>query len=271
MTSARGTEAILPVAHIMDRTVYGRQQDWEDSPTGWPQGADVRLQARAPSVDRVGRITDHGVRDSDDAHDPRALAAGAGHLRRRHRDRPRHVRDQAAEPADLRRRKHLGHRFVVDSDGQVLGWVVASRVSDRDVYSGVVEHSVYVLPSARGVASAGSFWMSWQLPPRPPGSGRSSPVSSPRTSRACGSTRPPGSRWSASAAVSDGCPMGLWPSSGAMSSSSRDAVRRRGSDLRATCSVGDQRRAVRETSPATLPNEGCRQALIAMTRWIAAT
>ena len=36
-TSARGTEAILPVAHIMDRTVYGRQQDWEDSPAGWPQ------------------------------------------------------------------------------------------------------------------------------------------------------------------------------------------------------------------------------------------
>ena len=37
MTTARGTEAILPVAHIMDRTVYGRQQDWEVSPTGWPQ------------------------------------------------------------------------------------------------------------------------------------------------------------------------------------------------------------------------------------------
>lgn len=37
MTTARGTEAILPVAHIMDRTVYGRQQDWEDSPFGWPQ------------------------------------------------------------------------------------------------------------------------------------------------------------------------------------------------------------------------------------------
>jgi predicted dithiol-disulfide oxidoreductase (DUF899 family) len=37
MTTARGTEAILPVAHIMDRTVYGRQQDWEDSPAGWPQ------------------------------------------------------------------------------------------------------------------------------------------------------------------------------------------------------------------------------------------
>ena len=36
-TTARGTEAILPVAHIMDRTAYGRQQDWEDSPEGWPQ------------------------------------------------------------------------------------------------------------------------------------------------------------------------------------------------------------------------------------------
>lgn len=37
MTTARGTEAILPVAQIMDRTCYGRQQDWEDSPPGWPQ------------------------------------------------------------------------------------------------------------------------------------------------------------------------------------------------------------------------------------------
>ena len=37
MTTRRGTEAILPVVHIMDRTCYGRQQDWEDSPEGWPQ------------------------------------------------------------------------------------------------------------------------------------------------------------------------------------------------------------------------------------------
>lgn len=36
-TTARGTEATSPVAQIMDRTVYGRQQDWEDSPEGWPQ------------------------------------------------------------------------------------------------------------------------------------------------------------------------------------------------------------------------------------------
>lgn len=37
MTTARGCEPILPVTHIMDRTVYGRQQDWEDSPQGWPR------------------------------------------------------------------------------------------------------------------------------------------------------------------------------------------------------------------------------------------
>ncbi len=37
MTRQRGTEAILPIAHIKDRTVYGRQQDFEDSPAGWPQ------------------------------------------------------------------------------------------------------------------------------------------------------------------------------------------------------------------------------------------
>ena len=43
------------------------------------------------------------------------------------------------------------HRFVaVDPDGDVLGWVAAAAVSDRCVYAGVVEHSVYVAPTARG-------------------------------------------------------------------------------------------------------------------------
>jgi L-amino acid N-acyltransferase YncA len=43
------------------------------------------------------------------------------------------------------------HRFVaLACDGTVLGWVAASAVSDRCVYAGVVEHSVYVAPSARG-------------------------------------------------------------------------------------------------------------------------
>ncbi len=34
--------------------------------------------------------------------------------------------------------------------GTVLGWAAASAVSDRCVYAGVVEHSVYVAPAAQG-------------------------------------------------------------------------------------------------------------------------
>jgi L-amino acid N-acyltransferase YncA len=43
-----------------------------------------------------------------------------------------------------------GHRFVAIANGQVAGWVAASAVSGRYVYAGVVEHSVYVDPAARG-------------------------------------------------------------------------------------------------------------------------
>ncbi|MER6616621.1 GNAT family N-acetyltransferase [Streptomyces xantholiticus] len=49
------------------------------------------------------------------------------------------------------------HRFAaVDETGRVLGWVAVSQVSDRCAYAGVVEHSVYVHPDARGrgIASA---------------------------------------------------------------------------------------------------------------------
>jgi len=43
------------------------------------------------------------------------------------------------------------HRLVaLDDDGRVLGWAAASAVSDRCVYAGVIEHSVYVDPAARG-------------------------------------------------------------------------------------------------------------------------
>ncbi|MFJ3582804.1 GNAT family N-acetyltransferase [Streptomyces sp. NPDC090127] len=49
------------------------------------------------------------------------------------------------------------HRFAaLDETGRVLGWVAATRVSDRCAYDGVVEHSVYIHPDARGqgIASA---------------------------------------------------------------------------------------------------------------------
>lgn len=45
-----------------------------------------------------------------------------------------------------------GHRFVAldAATGEVLGWVAASPTSPRSVYQGVIEHSVYVQPAARG-------------------------------------------------------------------------------------------------------------------------
>ena len=46
---------------------------------------------------------------------------------------------------------HLpAHRFVALRDGEVVGWVAGSGVSDRCVYGGVIENSVYVAEEARG-------------------------------------------------------------------------------------------------------------------------
>ena len=36
-TTARGVEAMDNNYHLLDLTVYGRQEKWEDSPSGWPQ------------------------------------------------------------------------------------------------------------------------------------------------------------------------------------------------------------------------------------------
>ena len=52
---------------------------------------------------------------------------------------------------DFDRAKLPAHRHVaVAPDDRLLGWVAASPVSGRCVYAGVVEHSVYVAPAARG-------------------------------------------------------------------------------------------------------------------------
>ncbi|MFD9575108.1 GNAT family N-acetyltransferase [Streptomyces sp. NPDC059982] len=58
--------------------------------------------------------------------------------------------------ADFDAAKLPEHRFAaVGADGKLLGWIAASRVSDRCAYAGVVEHSVYVHPAARGRGVAG--------------------------------------------------------------------------------------------------------------------
>ena len=59
--------------------------------------------------------------------------------------------DTAPTRATFDTSKRPDHRLVAaDEHGIVRGWVAVSAVSGRAVYAGVVEHSVYVDPAARG-------------------------------------------------------------------------------------------------------------------------
>jgi predicted dithiol-disulfide oxidoreductase (DUF899 family) len=40
-TSGRGVEVMAPTYGLLDMTVYGRQETWENSPPGWPQRWDT--------------------------------------------------------------------------------------------------------------------------------------------------------------------------------------------------------------------------------------
>jgi predicted dithiol-disulfide oxidoreductase (DUF899 family) len=48
-TKRRGVEAMDYNYSLMDRTVYGRQEPWEDSPTGWPQHCSMRSDDGSPT------------------------------------------------------------------------------------------------------------------------------------------------------------------------------------------------------------------------------
>jgi phosphinothricin acetyltransferase len=43
-----------------------------------------------------------------------------------------------------------GHRFVARDAERVLGWAALSPTSDRPVFAGVAEVSIYILPAAQG-------------------------------------------------------------------------------------------------------------------------
>ena len=43
-TNGRGVEAMDNSYSLMDLTVYGRQEKWEDSPGGWPQRWEVNCE-----------------------------------------------------------------------------------------------------------------------------------------------------------------------------------------------------------------------------------
>ena len=105
---------------------------------------------------------------------------------------------------------HLAeHRFVAVRDGTVVGFVAVSAVSDRCVYGGVVENSVYVAATARG-AGVGRLLLErliastearGDLDDPEPGSSR-------RTRRACACTS--GSASSGRAAERLGRLRGVW-------------------------------------------------------------
>jgi predicted dithiol-disulfide oxidoreductase (DUF899 family) len=48
-TNRRGVEAMDHSYALMDLTVHGRQEAWEDSPTGWPQHCSMRTDGGPPA------------------------------------------------------------------------------------------------------------------------------------------------------------------------------------------------------------------------------
>ena len=47
-TTARGVEVMDNNYHLLDLTVYGRQESWEDSPSGWPQHCTITRTSSGP-------------------------------------------------------------------------------------------------------------------------------------------------------------------------------------------------------------------------------
>jgi L-amino acid N-acyltransferase YncA/protein-tyrosine-phosphatase len=137
-----------------------RYLDWElTDPAG--QGIDVVRAVRDDIKGRVGTLMAElltparpvriGAMTAEHATDVLAIyQAGI--------DEGNATFETAAPTWDRFNEDHLAeHRFVALEDADtVLGWVAATSVSDRCVYAGVVEHSVYVAPTAqnRGVGGA---------------------------------------------------------------------------------------------------------------------
>jgi predicted dithiol-disulfide oxidoreductase (DUF899 family) len=58
-TTGRGVEAMDHSYALLDLTVYGRQEPWEDSPTGWPQpwtGTSERLRTNGRPIAQWSRL-----------------------------------------------------------------------------------------------------------------------------------------------------------------------------------------------------------------------
>ena len=119
------------------------------------------------------------------------------------RDRQRDVRDRGTELEDWDA-SHLDAAPLRRARrGRVVGWAAVSPVSDRCVYGGVVENSVYVAAEARG-RGIGRLLLEGliRIDRGKRASGRSRPGSSPRTTAAFVCTSSSGSRSSGVASSS---------------------------------------------------------------------
>lgn len=105
-------------------------------------------------------------------------------------------------------------RFVAELDGRVVGWVAASRVSAREVYRGVIEHSVYVDSRARGRGIGAALLRAFLNAADEAGFWTVQSSIFPRTSRACGCTSGPDSASSAPASGSHSRRTARTPASG---------------------------------------------------------
>jgi predicted dithiol-disulfide oxidoreductase (DUF899 family) len=86
-TTGRGVERMTPSYGILDMTVYGRQEIWEDSPTGWPQpyetrGEQFRKDGR-PTAQSGVRAGDGGCAGRSTPCRRRGDPAGSGDVHRR--------------------------------------------------------------------------------------------------------------------------------------------------------------------------------------------
>ncbi|HEY7225465.1 MAG TPA: DUF899 family protein [Micromonosporaceae bacterium] len=78
-TTGRGNESMAPSYGLLDLTLYGRQEFWEDSPQGWPQhwdsrGGQFQVDGRPTaqwSRIKAGRSDDLGTSPGDH-HEPHA-------------------------------------------------------------------------------------------------------------------------------------------------------------------------------------------------------
>ena len=78
-TTGRGNEVMAPSYGLLDRTVYGRQESWEDSPEGWPQ----RWGTQGDQMRQEGRPTAQWSRIKAGCDDDLGATLDGGHSEQR--------------------------------------------------------------------------------------------------------------------------------------------------------------------------------------------